>query len=280
MVRSARLLAATRTVQVIARAGFLAKTALYGLVAEAAFRAALRDPDATTDPKGALFALGRGLHGDVAAGLVAAAIGALGLWFVLEAIANPFRQPRTAWSAVARVGQAIGGLGYVALAIAGLHFANGGGEGPTGDALARGFASRVLAHATGAVAITVVGFTVIGIGARQLRFGASGQCLSALDLSGRPPRLRRAARLAGALGFATQGLLFALVGVFLVQAAWEGQPAEATGTAGVLTVLTRPPWGPSFLLAATAGLVAYALFAGLEGAFRRFPARPRRPGSA
>ncbi|MFT3915053.1 MAG: DUF1206 domain-containing protein [Anaeromyxobacteraceae bacterium] len=251
--------------------GFLAKTVLYGLVAEAAVRAAHRSPQAATDPKGALFSLARSEHGDLAAGIVAAAIGALGLWFVLEAVVNPFRTPGTALGVVSRAGQALGGLGYVALALAGFHFASGGGEGPSGDALARAFVARGLAHPEGDLGVAAVGVAAAVVGVRQMLMGLSGTCLEALELSGRPVAFRGLARALAAAGFGTQGALFTLVGARFTQAAWYHRPAAAAGTAGALELVARTVLEPRVLLVAAAGLTAYALYAGVEGACRRFP---------
>jgi uncharacterized protein DUF1206 len=258
----------------LARAGFLAKTALYGTVAALALQrmAGLRG-GATTDPKGALAAMRDGGEGNLSILVVALGIGGLGLYFVLDALANPDRKRLTPGLAIARIGQGLGGVGYLFLAWVGLRIVLGEGPGPSGDELARGFVARLVRQPTGAAAASIVGLAGVGIGLRQVRLGLARGFLGSLDARLLNPRLRRWAAALGAIGFTTQGSLFALAGGFLVQAAWTLDPSEAAGTGGVLAFLGRGRHGAVFLGVAAAGLVAYALYAGIEGACRRYPRR-------
>jgi hypothetical protein len=260
----------------VARAGFLAKAALYAVVGVYALRAALGIRGGRTiDVKEALAAIVRGEHGDAAVSLLSAGIAGLGLWFVVEALANPYRQPRSRFAAVARVGQALGGVGYLALGAVGLRIAVGEGAGPSGDEIARAFASRVLDQPTGPWAAGIVGVVIAAVGARQVLHGVGGAALATVAVSRTSALFRRAARRLAALGFAVQGTLFACVGLFLVEAAFAGDPGEATGTGGALAALAAQPYGATLLLAAAVGLLAYALFAGIEGATKRLPRRTR-----
>jgi hypothetical protein len=227
----------------------------------------------TTDPKGALAAMRDGGEGNLSILVVALGIGGLGVYFLLDAFANPDRKRLTPTLAVARLGQGLGGAGYLVLAWVGIRLVLGEGPGPSGDELARGFVARLVRQPTGAWAASVVGLVAVGVGLRQVRLGLTRGFLESLDPRLLGPRLRRAAVVLGAAGFAAQGALFALAGGFLVQAAWLLDPSEASGTGGVLAVLGRGPYGKSALGVAAAGLVAYALYAGIEGACRRYPRR-------
>jgi hypothetical protein len=268
--RGARRAIETRTARTLARAGFLAKTAVYGTIAALAVQriAGVRG-GSTTDPKGALAAMRDGLSILV----VALGIGGLGVFFLLEALANPDRKRLTPALAIARIGQGLGGVGYLFLAWVGVRIVLGEGPGPSGDELARGFVARLVEQPTGDIAATIVGLIGVGVGLRQVRLGLLRGFLESLDARLLNPRLRRWASGLGAVGFAVQGSLFALAGAFLVQAAWTLDPSEASSTGGVLEFLGKGPHGAVLLGLAAAGLVAYALYAGIEGAFRRYPRR-------
>lgn len=281
VVRGARRLATAPAVQLAARVGFLGKTVLYGIVGTLALQSALGVRGGRTiDVKEALAVLDAGSAGRAATVLVGLAISLLGGWFFLEGLANPFRRRTGPLQAISRIGQAIGGLGYVALGVLGIRLALGEGIGPSGDDLARAFAARVLDQPTGPAAMGVIGAGAIVIGARQVWLGLSRTCLDGLDLERFSARFRRRVGTMGALGFGAQGTLFALVGAFLVQAAFERQAYEATGTGGALHALATKPYGTTLLFSAAVGLIAYALYAGLEGTFKRMPRREgafRRP---
>jgi hypothetical protein len=272
--RAARRSLETRVARSLARAGFLAKTALYGTIAALALqRIAGGRGGRTTDPKGALAAMRDGGTGDVSILVVALGIGGLGLYFLLEALANPDRKRLTPALAIARIGQGLGGAGYLFLAWVGVRLLLGEGPGPSGDEIARGFVARLVRQPTGAWAASVVGLAGVGVGLRQIRLGLSRGFLESLDARLLTPRLRRVAVALGAPGFTVQGALFALAGAFVVQAAWLLDPSEASGTGGVLAVLGRGPHGAALLGLAALGLVANALYAGIEGALRRYPRR-------
>ena len=64
----------------------------------------------------------------------------------------------------------------------------------------------------------------------------------------------------GRLGIAARGIVFGVVGTFLIRAALEYDPQEARGLGGALQTLAQQPFGPWLLGAVALGLVAYGLF--------------------
>ena len=69
-------------------------------------------------------------------------------------------------------------------------------------------------------------------------------------------------------GLMARGLVFAIVGGFLVQAARLARPQEAKGLAGALGTLLVPPAGPWVLGLVAAGLAAYGVFNLLMARYR------------
>jgi hypothetical protein len=270
-----RLVGATavaRPLHGLARAGFVAKALLYAVIGTYALRASLGRGGATLDVKGAIVSLADARTGMAALVLTAAALAGLGAWFVVEAAANT-GHARGAWGVVSRVGQAVGGVAYVAVAAAGLRVAGGGPAGPTGDELAHEGIAQALRAPGGPVVAALVGATGIAVGLRQVHLGLTRRFLRSLDLSPASLLLARLAARLGTIGFVVQGGLFALAGLSIVQATWRASPSEAAATGGILGALLTRPYGRTRLCAASAGLLAYAIYAGIEGAFRRFPRR-------
>src|ERR671911_469486 len=66
--------------------------------------------------------------------------------------------------------------------------------------------------------------------------------------------------VAGFLGHAARMVLFTMVGVFLVRAAWQYDPKEAIGLDEALAKLANQPYGTLWLGAAAVGLFAYGVF--------------------
>ncbi|WP_242361681.1 MULTISPECIES: DUF1206 domain-containing protein [Anaeromyxobacter] len=261
-------------VRALARAGFAAKGAVYAVIGALALRLALGEGGRATDSKGALATLAQAPLGGALVAALAIGLVGMALWFEVQAIADPDGERRRgAWAVLSRVGQAIGGLGYVSLALAAVRLASGGRAGPSGNAAARSWTARALELPAGRVLVLAAAAIVVFVGARQIWTGVRRKFLKHLDLARAGAWVRRWAAPLGTLGFTAQGVVFVLVGLFFAQAALEGDPHEATGFDGALATLARQPYGAVLLGAAALGLLAYAAFALVEGRYRRLGAR-------
>jgi hypothetical protein len=63
-------------------------------------------------------------------------------------------------------------------------------------------------------------------------------------------------------------VLFVMIGVFLVRAAWQYDPKEAIGIDEALAKLAHQPHGAVWLGAAAVGLFAYGVFSVLSARYR------------
>jgi hypothetical protein len=82
-------------------------------------------------------------------------------------------------------------------------------------------------------------------------------------------RMRPVVERTGAVGLAGRGLVYALVGSFLVEAAWSFDPNKAKGLDEALRSLAEQPFGEVLLWLAVTGLLAFALWSFLEARYRR-----------
>ena len=71
---------------------------------------------------------------------------------------------------------------------------------------------------------------------------------------------RRWARGVSRFGIAARGVVFALIGAFLVRAAYDANAHEAKGLGGTLRALATEPHGKWLLGIAALGLIAYGLY--------------------
>jgi hypothetical protein len=114
---------------------------------------------------------------------------------------------------------------------------------------------------------------VIGVGLAFLRKGWKGDVLERLAL---PDEVRRWAVPMGRLGFAARGVVFGLIGAFLILAAVHSSSAEVKGLAGALQVLREQPYGWVLLAVTAAGLFAFGVFGLVQARYRHIDA----PGAA
>jgi len=73
----------------------------------------------------------------------------------------------------------------------------------------------------------------------------------------------------GRMGYAARGVVFAIIGIFLVVAAIYADPHEARGIAGALDALAQQPWGGAMVGVVAIGLAAYGIFMFVEARYRR-----------
>jgi len=80
---------------------------------------------------------------------------------------------------------------------------------------------------------------------------------------------RRWVERLGRMGLAARGVVFALIGVFLIQAALQQDAGAAVGLGGALNRLAEQPFGEILLGVVAAGLCTYGLFSFIEARYGR-----------
>lgn len=268
--RGAARCAALPLVQHIQRLGFLARGAVYAVVAALALALALGVAGgAATDSRGALAALAATRVGRSLLLVLGVALAGLAVFFVVETLA-PARHPSSAaWAIAMRVGNLGAAAGYALLAIAAERLGNGDPAGPADRHLARAWTRRALDEPGGRWLVLAIALVVMFVGARQAVRGLRRTFLEDLPQARLPPPLRRWAGPIGAAGFSVQGAMFVLVGVFFAGAAILDTPWTATGFDGALALLAAQRWGPPVLAAVALGLFCYAAYSVIEGRHRR-----------
>src|SRR5262249_29404391 len=139
------------------------------------------------------------------------------------------------------------------------HRATGGGGGQAPKETA-----RVLSWPGGRWIVLVVAAGFVGAGLDNAYRGATRRFEKRLDSHRMGPGVEPAAATTGVVGHVARGVVFGLIGIFLAQAALDYDPQKAIGIDGALAKLAHQPEGPWLLGAVAAGLVAYALYCGVE----------------
>lgn len=154
---------------------------------------------------------------------------------------------------------------YGSLAVTTFGFAAGSGSSSDN---AKGPTSRLMGMTGGRwlVGLIGVGLVVGGltVGVRALRQDFTKK----LNMPG--GRTGEVVKVLGAAGLTGRGLVYALIGSFLVQAAVTVDPGKAKGLDDSLRMLAAQPFGAVLLWLAVAGLLAFAVWSFLEARYREF----------
>jgi len=255
----------------LARVGFVARGLVYLVIGVLAVQAALGAGGTTTDAKGALGTL-RGMPlGEYLLGVLAAGLFGFALWRFAQAALNPDREPPDAKGILRRVGYAVSGaihvgLGMTALELAGIAASQGGSGEP------RHWTARALATPLGEWLVGLAGAVVIAVGVHQIYTAYKADFRKELKLSEMNAQKRAWATRSGRIGLAARGVVFDIVGIFLIQAALRADPAQARGLDGALASLAGQPFGAFLLTTVALGLVAFGAYSFVEARYRRIVA--------
>jgi hypothetical protein len=261
--------AAHPVVRRMARLGLACKAVVYTVLSALALMAAAGLGGRATDSRGAITTIAREPYGRTLVAVVAVGMLGLGVWFVIEAVADRGGGRRDWKRGVVRVAKGVGGLMYMGLAAWAAGLALGGSSGPTSNAITRSLTARTLALPGGRLLVAVGGLIALVVAVHQIRNGWDSLRRPKLKLERMGPALRATAPWLALVGYGAQGLVFALMGIFLLQAAVEADPREATGFDGALAVLADQPAGMALLGIVALGLLAYAATAAIEGRYKR-----------
>jgi hypothetical protein len=257
--QTARRAAANPWVERLARLGFAAKGIVYITVGFLATQTAFGSGGETTDSQGAIRKLGEQPFGQLLLGVVA--IGLLGhaLWRFVQAAVDPERKGSDAKGMAVRAGYAVIGLAYIGLALTALRLITGNDQGGGGDAT-HDWTARLMAQPFGRWLIALIGLGVIGFGLYQLYQAYTASFRKKLNLAEMNSDEATWAVRSGRFGLAARGIVFGVIGGFLVQAALQYNPDKAQGIGGALQALAQQPFGPWLLGGVAIGLVAYGVY--------------------
>jgi hypothetical protein len=251
-------------VERLARIGYAAKALLYTTVGYLAAQAALGSGGRVTDTEGALHVVNRGSGGWALMLAVAAGLLGYALWRLVEAVVDPERRGTGAKAIALRLGFAVRGLFHGALGITAFRLALHQRTGSTGQA--REWTQRAFALPAGEVLVLVGGIWIAGYGLYQFYRAATPKMKRHLQLSELPNPLRKWVLGFSRFGIAARGIVFCLVGFFLVRAAVGQDVRQAGGLREALRALAGVGRWP--LLVVAFGLIAYGLYELLNARYR------------
>lgn len=256
----------------LGRCGFAAKGVVYALIGVLAVQVALGVGKETTDAQGALGRIFTAPYGRMLLTAVAVGLAGFALWQFVQAVLDTERKGVDAKGLATRAAYAGNGVLHVGLALSALRLLRGAENGG-GEAAAQGWSARLLERPGGALLLGLIGAGVLGFGGYQLYRAYRAKFRETLELGRMSADEARWVTRLGQLGYAAQGIVLGMVGIFLMVAAKTASPGEARGVGGVLAALAQRPSGPLLLGLVAAGLVASGLFMLVEARYRRMVIR-------
>jgi hypothetical protein len=191
------------------------------------------------------------------------------LWRLLQALLDTDDEGTDAEGIAKRLGYAGSALIYTTLALSAVQLLRTGSVGENSTQAAQDWTAKLMEKPLGQWLVAVVGLLVIGLGCYQLYKGYKAEFREDLELDRLGATENNWVTRLGQVGHIARGIVFGMIGLFLIIAALHANPGEARGIDGALAALAEQSFGPILLGAVALGFVAYGLYMFAEARYRR-----------
>jgi hypothetical protein len=257
----------TRAFEVLARAGFVSRAVIYGIVGVLAVKLALGAGGKATDQSGALKTIAHQPFGEFLLILVAIGLAGYSLWRLLHALLG--HGPEKSDTKLDRLAALGSGVAYgVVCAIAvKILLESGSGKGTSGSPSKA--AGGVLGWPAGVWLVGIAGAVVIGIAFFQAYRGVTTDFLKDAKTDQMGETIRHWYTRTAVVGYLARAVVFGLIGIFLIKAAVDYNPRKAIGLDGALAKLAHQSYGSALLGVVAGGLIAFAIYSLADARYRR-----------
>lgn len=260
-----------RWVERIARFGYATKGVVYILIGVLAALAALGAGGQTTDTRGAFYEIYSQPFGQVLLGAVAIGLAGYAIWRFSECVIDAEGKGKDLKGISIRFGYACSGLLHAGLAFNAARLLLGDG-GADSEQEHRSRATEIMNLPFGTILVGLAGGGFICFGLYQIYKGYKAKFRKRLEVGAMGKRENVWATRFGRFGLAARGVVFTIIGGFLIIAAIRYNPAEVRGLSGALESLTELPFGKALLAVIAAGLAIYGLYMLVEAKYHRIRA--------
>lgn len=268
--QTARKTASSPVAQLLARMGYAAKGLVYFLLGVLILEAAFGKRAASTDRNDVIRAIHDHAFGNVILAIIAIGLFGYALWDLAVAIFDMDGYGTKAKGVVTRIGYAAIGVSYIGLALAAAKLDSGSGNGgKSTNANAHDWTARLLAHSWGVAIVILAGLIVLGVAAALFQQAYKAAFMRTMQSGEMTPTVRKTVKLTARLGLSALGVVFAIIGLFLIVAAAHHNPNQAKGLGGALQTLINQPFGHALLFVVALGVIAYGIYSFAEARYRR-----------
>jgi hypothetical protein len=251
----------------LARVGLVAKGVSYALVGVLAIKLAADSGGKATSRQGALHTLAQHSFGKFVLVVLAFGFAAYAVWRFAQAFFDKSNEGDGAKGLAKRAGYFGRGAIYAGLTYSTIKILSGSAE-QSQNQKAHKTAATLLSWPAGKWIVGAAGLVLIGVGLWNGYRALEKKFLKNWKAEQMSASALRWGTRSGVVGLSARMVVFALIGIFVVKAAYDYNPREAIGLDGALQKLASQSYGSWLLGIVAAGLLAYAVFCFFEARYR------------
>jgi hypothetical protein len=262
---TARRAASSTEMKGLARWGLAARATIYLLIGVLAALLAAGQYGHEADQRGALQTLAGRSGGNVLIWIIMVGLVGYALWRFSEAAFGVVGEGRKAGP---RVQSLVRGCIYLFFAASAFNVVtHASSQSQAGEQ--QQWTAKVMTHPGGRWVVGIVGVIVVVCGLALVVEGLTRKFEKYLAMNQMSPSTRRLVEVLGVVGTIARGIVFALAGVFVVQAAWDYNASKARGLDGALRSVATASGGRWILGLIALGLIAFGVYGFAEAKWRR-----------
>lgn len=248
----------------VAHLGLVARAVIYLLIGWVALMLAFGRGNGEADQSGALRTLAGRPYGSVSLWALFAGFVAYSCWRFSEAIWGVAGEGD---GAGARIKSGFRGVVYAFFALTTFSVLHGSGSSQA--TTQQDASARVMQHQGGRWLVGIVGAIVVIVGLMLAVEGVRREFLKTMRIGQLSEPARRVVETLGVIGTTARGLIFALAGALVIDAAKTFDPAKARGLDEALRTLRNQTYGAALLGVAAVGLIIFGLYGLCEARWHR-----------
>ena len=263
-MRPARRASHSPAAHFLARAGLTARGVIYILIGWVAVLVALGHSSREADQQGALHLLAGKSYGLISLWLLGIGFAGYALWRLSEAAFGVTGDRPGAGPRLKSLARAViyAGLSYLTFTVI-------AGTDRSQSARQQDMTAAAMQHPAGRVLVGVAGLVIVACGITLVVEGARKKFMKYLQTARMSAGVRSIVKLLGRTGTIARGLVFALAGVLVIDAAVAHKASESGGIDRALLTLRDQPFGEFLMLLAALGLIVFGVYGLCEARWRK-----------
>lgn len=251
-----------------ARLGYASKGLVYTIIGLLTAAAAAGLGGKTADRRDAFAFILRQPFGRFLLLVIALGLMGYAIWRVVSGVFDSENRGSGAKGLALRAGSLIRGLFYAVVAVEVVRISSRQSTGKGSDAQARYWVAEGMDKPFGRWIVGIAGLVILGYGLYQLSSAVRSKLSKKLRLESLRPEIRRKVVAVSRFGLGSRGIVFAIIGLSILNAAIRQNPNAARGTTGALKQLAEQPFGGVLLVVIAIGLAAYGVYAFINSRYR------------